>query len=446
MNTNSAAPARRWRRFAIAGIASLILLYLGAATALWAYYDLQRKVPGVHWIDIAVCTRFGRVQKAVGDHHLAEAKKLWQDGSYAKGLFLARAALSKSPHDTDARLFLAQCWEAVGRTEFAGRTLEEGLGDDSAELPLARALVTHYLVAGQYRELLALLRTKLPALGHQAVATDRVGFQQAEVQAVFETSGAEEADVLARQYPELGQLATAAPLLARIDFARGQPEAALKRLHEALDRTPSEPIIHDTLVDIAIKAGKTDEALKAAERFVESFPSLPEAELRLLEIHGSRTDADRGPWLQSCMRYLARFRQRPEALQQLADLAACRGWSDLAFLLYQNSVATGTKDRAFATYYIGSLLSHQDYERADAAWRDLTSQRSAQADSAPALAAMVAAGSGREGEALEHLERLRNDTASDTQRRGRLARLFRAFGFATLAEKLLQPNPAVTGS
>jgi hypothetical protein len=446
MNRISFHPARRGRRVILALAVFSVLAYLLAATALWGYYRFQRHVSGVHWIDIAVCTRFARVQQAVGAQHLATAKALWQNGEYAKGLFLARAALGKTPRDPAARLFLADCWQQAGRPDFAGHTLEDGLPYDPAPQPLARALIAHYLGAGQYRELLVLLRTKLPALGRQPEAGELVYYQQAEVQAVFETEGAEAADALSGSYAELGRLPAAAPLLARIDLARHQPAAALARLRDALSREPGAPALHDALIDVALETGQTEEARAAAEHFVAAFPSLPTAELRLLEVHSSRTLADRGPWLQSCMRYLARFRQQPGALEQLAELAARRGWSDLAFLLYQNSVATGTRDRVFTAYYIGSLLTHRDFAHADTVWRDLTSQKSTPADSAPALAAMVASGVGREGEALEHLERLRRDTAGDIPRRDRLARLFRTFGFAPLAEKLLAPGPATAGS
>lgn len=434
MSAPSPRPVRRWRRIVLFLAVGALLAYLGAATGLWAYYRYSRQITGAHWIDIAVCTRFDRIQQAVGAHYLAQAKERWEAGDYAKGVFLARAAVVKRPHDPEARLFLAGCWRQVGRIDFACRTLEDGLADDTPAMPLSRALVSVSLASGRYRDLLTLLRVKLPALGLKPAAEDVSDYQFAEVQALFETDGAQAAATLAGTFEALSQQPAAAPLLARIDLARQQPEAALARLHTALGREPGNPAIHDALVDLALQAGRTEEARIAAERFVAAFPALPAAELRLLEVHGSRAQADRTPWLTSCMRFLARFRQQPATLEQLAELSARKGWSDLAFLLYQNAVASGGRDRVFATCYIGSLLVSRDFTRADIVWRDLVSQKSAQADSAPALAAMVASGAGRAGEAHEHLERLRHDTAGDAQRRARLARLFRGFGFGLLAD------------
>ena len=437
MTSPSSPPSPRWRRIARWLAAAALLAYLGGATALWAYYRFARKVPDVCWTDIAVCTRFGRVQQAVGAKHLANAKEQWTAGEYAKSLFLARAALAKRPEDPDTRIFLASSWHQVGRIDFACRTLEDGLPHDTAAQPVARALLALYLESERHSDVLSLLRVKLPALRRQPATADLASFQHAEVQAVLETEGAEAATALAERFPILGELPAAAPLLARIDLACHRPDAALARLHAAVEREPANSTIHDALVDLALQTGRAEEARLAAEHFVEAFPALPAAELRLLEVHATRAGSDRSPWLMSCMRYLARFRQQPAALEQLADLAARRGWSDLAFLLYQNSLGTGGRDRAFASLYIGSLLASHDFARADTVWRDLTAQKSAPADSAPALAAMVASGAGRDGEALEHLERLRSSTATDTGRRERLARLFHSFGFAPLADKLL---------
>lgn len=427
----------RWGRIARWLTAAALLAYLSGATALWAYYHFAREVPEARWIDIAVCTRFGRVQQAVGAQHLARARERWEAGDYAKGVFLGRAALAKRPTDPEARLFLANCWRQVGRLDLACRTLEDGLVHDGDTLPLGRALLSVYLQSARYRDVLTLLRQKLPALGRHPSSEDITSFQHAEVQAVFETEGAEPAATLAAGSEALSRLPAAAPLLARIDFARHQTDAALARLREALTREPGNPAIHDALVDLALQSGRAEEAREAAVRYVEAFPALPAAELRLLEVHAARVESDRTPWMLSCMRYLARFRQQPAALEQLAGLAARRGWSDLGFLLYENAVATGAPDRAFASLYIGSLLTARDYLRADTVWHDLTAQKSAPADSAPALAAMVASGAGREGEALEQIERLRRDTSNDSSRRNRLAQLFRSFGFAPLAERLL---------
>lgn len=437
MTARTSTPALRWRRIALWLAAAALLAYLFTASALWAYYKYSRNISEAQWIDIAICTRFGRVQQAVGAHHLALAREHWKNGEFAKGLFLARAATAKRPHDPEARLFLASCWREVGRADYAIRGLEDGLAHDTDALPLSRALIALYLQTGRHRDALTLIRVKLPALGRQPAADQQVFFQHAEVQCLFETEGAQPAAALAEHCEALGQLPAAAPLLARIALALHQPDAALSRLRDAVGREPTNPAIHDALVDLAMQTGRHEEARAAAERFVGAFPALPAAELRLLEIHGTRAQEARTPWLLSCMRYLARFRQQPAALEQLADLAARHGWSDLAFLLYQDAVATGGRDRAFASFYIGSLLASRDFPRADAVWRDLTAQKSAPADSAPALAAMVASGAGREGEALEQIERLRRSTSDDAGRRDRLARLFRGFGFAPLAERLL---------
>lgn len=426
----------RWRRLLVVLGLAVLGLYLGAASALWAYYRFHRHIPDVHWHDIALVTRFGRVRQAVGAHQLGLARERWAAKDYAQGLFLGRSALAKDAANPEARHFVASCWRAAGRGALASRILEDGLGFDRPALPLARLLAETYLEGSRYGELLALLRVRLPALGRPVPDEQQNFFRLAELRAVLESEGAEAATAVAARWPELARLPAAAPLFARIALARGDAPAGLAMLRTALASQPENPSLHDALCETTLAAGLLDEARTVAEGFVAAFPSLPAAELRLLEAHGSRAAAAREPWLLSCMRYLARFRENPAALEQLAHLAARRGWSDLAFVLYQNAVATGANARPFAFSYVGSLVAAKQYARAGAVWTDLVAQKAVTADNAPALAAMIAFGTGREGEALEQVERLRTATRDDAPRRGRFVRVLREFGFASLADAL----------
>jgi tetratricopeptide (TPR) repeat protein len=252
----------------------------------------------------------------------------------------------------------------------------------------------------------------------------------------METSGAAEAEQLAERNPGIANLPAAAPLLARIDWEQGRHDAAFARLASARERNPGDPAIQDSYVDMAFRLGRMEEARAAARRFLVAFPRFLPAQLRFLEVFGSRRGPDRAPWTAESMQFLAQYRHQPSALEQLASIAASNGWTDLAFLLYQNSLQENLTGFPFAVFYAGSLVKAGDTAAADGVWHELSIRNSAQLAPASYIAAMVAWGGGRESDALQVIDQLRNQTADDLQRRRTIEAVFRNFGYANLADRL----------
>jgi len=457
-------PAKWWGGYAITGnppqrrfvfnwgrimgvVASLMVFgYLSLATALWGYYSIYRKIPGVNWIDVAVLPRFSRVQTAIGDYYLNEAKKYWEKQDLMRGIMTARAAVQKAPDNLEARLFLANCWSQVFRFEEALRTLQGGIQYQAADPKLQKALMEVCLRSGHYPELLKLLREDFPRYGVRLLSGNNTAFQLAEVQAVLETAGPAEAEAVAFRYSGLAELPAAAPLLARIDWDLNRREAAFQRLRVARERganDPTEPSIQDAYIDTALRLNKNDEARLASEQFLAAYPNTVSAQLRFLETRGSRKGLDQGPWLQECMRFLVQYRLTPPALGQLASLAATQGWTDLTSLLYQNSLQENLSGFPFAVYYVGSLVKTGDFATAESVWRELLVRNGAQLASAPYLEAMVAWGGGRESEALQVIERLKRETENNKSRRRSLEQIFRSFGFPKLADQLIAAKSTV---
>ena len=436
----------KWRRIATAAVLFVLASYLALATALWSYYSIYKKIPGVNWVDVAVLPRFSRVQAAIGNYYFSEAQRLWGKHDYMKGLMTARAAVQKAPDNLEARLFLAGCWFQVSRFEEALRTLQGGIQYHATDPKLQKALMEVCLRSAHYDELLKLLRQELPRSGVQLLSGNNVSFQLAEVQAVLETAGPVEAELVAARYAGLVETPSAAPVLSRIDWELDRRDAAFERLRVARERSandPAEPMIQDAYIDMALRLQKTDEARAAAQQFINESPNLVSAQLRFLETRGSRKGLDQSPWSRECMRFLVQNRQSPAALGQLASLAASQGWTDLAFLLYQNSLQENLTGFPFAIYYVGSLVKSGDYATAEVVWRELLVRNSAQLAAAPYLEAMVASGAGRESDALQVIERLRRETENNKSRRHGLEQVFRTFGFPKLAEQLVAAKSAI---
>jgi tetratricopeptide (TPR) repeat protein len=426
----------RWRPifYAIGSVA--LALYFSAVTALWSYYSIHRAIPGIHWVDVALPPRFSHVQDAIGSYYLSEAKEAFARKDYATTVVTARAATIKSPGNLDARLFLADFWRQAGRYDEAIRTLRDGIAFSANDARLQVALVNVCLITNRYKDLITVLRTDLPAKGVRLLDGPNREMQLAEVRAVLEVSGPAEADQTARSHPGLVDDPLAAPLLANIDREIGKKQEALRLLRAAHEHALQNPLIMDELVEVAIDVGDTELTHATSEEFMAKFPGLLDAQLRFLEAHGSREGRDEKPWTAVSLRFLAQHRHEPEALSQLGSLAASKGWTDLAFLLYENSLQENLTGFPFATYYVASLVKTGEFQAADAALRELSIRNAAQVQAASYITAMVDWGIGRESEANQIVQQLRRDTADDLRRRRTLEGLFRTFGFPKIADQM----------
>ena len=426
----------RWGRILTAACAVFLAFYISAATALWGYYSIHRAIPGVEWIDVALPPRFARVQQAISTYYFSEAKKAWAKGDYLKAVVTAKAAIIKAPGNLDARLFLAECWRTSGRYDQAIHTLREGIPYSAADPRLQDALVNYCVATNHFTDLLAILRTELPAKGIRLLDGSNKGLEIAEVRAVLDTAGATEADKTASGHPNLTADPDAAPLLAQIDWQLGRKTQALERLRAARDLAPANPAIQDAYIQTAVDMNLNDEARTAAMSFLRTSPALLTAQLRFLDVYGSRQGDDEKAWVAISMATLVRNRHDPVSLAKLGSLAGSKGWSDLAFLLYENSLQENFTGFPFALYYAASLIKSGNVKLADSVLRDLSIRNAAQVNSASYLTAMVDWGMGRESEAMQVVQQLRRETADDPARRRTMEAIIRSYGYPKLADQL----------
>jgi tetratricopeptide (TPR) repeat protein len=426
----------RWRNvLAILGSLALVA-YLGLATALWGYYSMYRHIPGVHWIDVAVLPRVPRVQAAIGDSYFTNAQDQWQKKDYLHAIFTARAAVQKNPNNLDARLFLAERWRLVGRIEEAIRTLRGGIPHNAADPRLQQAAIGVALETGHYRDVLQFLREDFPKYGVSLLAGPNPDYQLAEIRAVLETAGPAQAFAASQRYPQLNSLPQAAPLLAGIELQLGRGPAALERLRAARAQRPKDPSIVSAFISTAKSNGRMDEAKAGARQYLTDFPTSVDAQLTFIEMFGSRQGDDRLPWAAAGMTFLSTHRREPEVLARLASLAAAQGWTDITYLLYENSLQESLNGMPFAIYYAASLVKAGDPAGADAVWHELAVRNGAQIAGASYVEAMIASGNGRVSETNQIIDRLRRETKDDPARRHTLESVFRTFGYPRIAELL----------
>jgi tetratricopeptide (TPR) repeat protein len=413
-----------------------LLFYFSAVTTLWGYYSYKRAIPDVHWFDIAVPTRFSHVQEAISRFYLSQAKEAWAKHDVVRAVVTARASLVKSPGNLEARLFLAECWREAGRYDESVQTLRQGIPYSAADPRLQNAVINLCLASSHYADLIAVLHTDFPAQGVHLLDGPNRAIQLADVRAILETSGAGEAAAAVASHPGLADQPEAAALMARIDSESGHPDRALELLRAAHLRAPRDVGLQAAFITTALDMGKADEARTASEQFIKDFPTLLTAQLAFLNAHGSRQGRDEKPWTEIMLLVLAENWHKPEALAELASVAASSGWTDVTLLLYENSLEENLTGFPFAIYYAASLVRAGDLTGADAVLRELSIRNGAQLSSAGYLTAMIDWGTGRESEALQVIQRLRRETADDLRRRRIMAGVFRTFGFPKVADQL----------
>lgn len=428
-----------WRRI-LAVLASLGFVgYLSCATLLWGYYSFSRRVPGVHWIDVAVPGRFSRVESALAAFHNKQAQRLWLEKDYGAAILAARSAVAEDPCNIEARLYLADCWRRAGRFQEAVRVLRKGIEVDAGDSRLQFAVVQTCLDAGLYQDLLKALREDFPSHGAPLLDGSDPGFQLAEVRAVLEISGAAAAELVAKRHPGLAGVTAAAPTLSQIDWELGLKEIALDRLGRALERDPKNFNIQDARIETLLRMHRTKDAKDGARRFLGEFPGLATPQLRMLEAYGSRKGTDGAVWTSLCIRFLERYHRDAAAMSQLGSLAASNGWTDLAFVLYQDSLQQNLAGFPFAVYYASSLLKAGDMAAADEVWHDLSVHNAPEIVPASYVTAMVEWGNGRRSDAEPILDRIRRQTNTDQHTRRMIEDIFRSFGFVEMAERLGAP-------
>ncbi len=410
--------------------------YIALVTALWGYYSISRHIPGVNWVDIAILPRFSRVQAAIGASYYSDAKAYWDKKNYVQAIFTARAAVQKAPSNLDARLFLAGCWLQVGRKEEAIRTLRDGVEFNADDPRLQQAAVQACLGTAHYQDLLKLLREDFPSRGVKLLERHDWVYELAEVRAVMETSGAGVASSSAAAYPELSTLPQAAPLIAQIDVELGRGQAALDKLRAVRDHNPNDAGVLEAYANIAKRTGNMDQAKEGARQFLAAFPRLVDAQICFLEMFGSRKGDDAKPWIAECMAFLEMHRTEPDPMARFASLAASQGWTDVTFLLYENSLQENLTGMPFAFYYAASLVKSGDVAGADATWHQLALRNGPQLATASYIEAMIAWAAGRQSEAMQILDGLRRETAGDPIRRRGLLSFFHDYGYPKIADEL----------
>ncbi|WP_438479428.1 hypothetical protein [Oleiharenicola lentus] len=264
-----------YRRLMLVMAGTVLVLWLGAATAL--HYWLDRAPHNqVGWLDLAAPWRWSKLPAKRGDTAIMAAKDDFAKKDYATAFFNLRAGVARSPGNAEGRLMLARI-QASGDPVQSIKLLEDGLpysyNDEqflsglfalySSQLIVEPALVTaDELLQGKYGELSADSRYLLTRV-RVTLLLQLARYNEAEqaLSMIVATTAEQQSVTLALRIEVLlragkveeaqqldEQRASNLPMHLRqsvdIAVARGSDEAVQRALRQLKAASPIEPPVY----------------------------------------------------------------------------------------------------------------------------------------------------------------------------------------------------------
>lgn len=220
-------------RIFVAMFSLAAISWMAAAFAVMTFVQQARGFQGGQYVDIVLPWRWDHYRVAWGEEFIERGLELLKEGEFQEGLHMVRVGHVKSPSNLDARLALAKFYSMRGRSDLASTLLREGLPHAEENMDYLRTTLRS-LIATQddqaVKDIAAKILTGEPILTptHQVTAL-------AAATANFHRGGYDDAEDFLVRYGLVGN-PVGRILMARIDWERGNRDAALARLEALSDQ------------------------------------------------------------------------------------------------------------------------------------------------------------------------------------------------------------------
>ncbi len=353
----------------------LVLLYVTGVTAgyCWVHYVLRNE--SVRWVDVAAL-RWKEVRRGMAAQQFAVANREWQAKNYQAAYLAFASGLRNDPDNAAGRLTVVRFLMEMGSVPLAVKALEEGYGRSPEHTGMRDRLFEVLFTTGRDRRALELVRRRL---GERPPETEAAVLRIHQVQATLNAEGAKAARLLLDQYADLEKTEAAWPVVAQVRWETQDRLQAIGLLAKFNQARPGDVTAIAKLTEWYLAAAMTTEALAVAEAARARAPSELAPRLLLIEVEAARTFKGK-EWTRSIESYLVDFKDRPDAVGQLALLAGRKGWIDLSRQLYALGVMRQSDLRLLAIAYCDALLINSKFREAS----EILGQIEAQVSDGPA--------------------------------------------------------------
>lgn len=342
--------------FATAGLVILYVLGVSAGYC-WVHYVLRNE--SVRWVDVAAL-RWKEVRRGMAAQQFAAANREWQAKNYQAAYLAFASGLRNDPDNAASRLTVVRFLLEMGSMPLAVKALEEGYVRSPENAGLRDRLFEVLLSTGRDRRALELVRRRL---GERPSEAEAAVLRIHQVQATLNADGAKAARLLLDQYADLEKNEAAWPVVAQVWWETQDRLKAVGLLAKFNQARPGDIAACTKLTEWYLAIAMTGEAQTVAEAARARAPKELAPRLLLIEVEAVRSFKGK-EWTRSIESYLNDFKDRPDAIGQLALLAGRKGWLEVSRHLYALGVMRQSDLRLLAIAYCDALLINSKYREA----------------------------------------------------------------------------------
>lgn len=429
------------RRLLIVGVIALLSLYAGIVASGYTWLRHFRKLEEISIVDVALF-RWKQVRRNIATQQFEKGTSEWRAGKYQSAYLAFSSALRNDSTNVEGTLQAAEFLNSVGATNLAVNVLKDAVQRLPQNALLIEKTFDLLLATSRDKEALGLLRGPLSGAAAGPNSSQLHGY---EVMAILGVEGPTAARTTLEKYPDVRDRPASAPIVARILWESKERLAAINILDRYVKSRPQTFAAYALLAQYQEISGLDGDAHRTALLASEVFPhEIPSRILRIATDPSSTAD-EVANWHADIAGYLTDFKDQPQFLELLADLAGRKGWIDLSKALYEVGVERQHDVRQLALSYSDALLRNGRIKEAAQVLADVdlqTQESGAGSVSLRQRQVEVSAAMGNMEGVRDNAKRLANSLRQDPDKLEAMRRRFERLG---IKEAVAEMEPAASG-
>jgi hypothetical protein len=363
-HTNQGMRVRVAWRQALAAIVLLPLLgWFGLATGAYLFVRYRRDFPEVKFRHMLFYpTQRDEYRTARGDFLVEKGKEALKAQEYQTAYHCLSVGFGMSPRNRDGRMLLAQFQVIRKRPDLAQQLLVDGLALHAGDREYLQTLFSFLLQRQEDFELLRITGDLIAKAGPSPEVDERLNLTaMARATALFFRGNYDAAEDTLRGF-RLGGSIDGQILAIRIDWERGEREAAFAKLQELSEQYPDNEQVYSQYAAFLRESGRDDDLRRLALLRQLSYPNRPRARIDLLYLFDKAKDE---PRVQAGITDIFRdFAENGDVMLALADFAANTGRPALARRIYDHCKASNLPWEGAALMTVEAYIVAKQYREA----------------------------------------------------------------------------------
>lgn len=426
-----------WGRIILVLLATLVVGWISATSALYTYLKHVQGFEAVHFTDALLWQR-SELRRKMGDQQIAESIARIKDGQYNDAFRLLHFGVVRSPGNLEGRKLIAEFYElAMKRPDIAADFLLGGLEHGGLEdIEYIKRLLQLLLRNQMDEEIQQIADEHLPEEPQLTDLNRTLALGAAN--ANYQQGKYDHAEDYLINY-NLFESVEGLLISSKISWERGNRIAAVTKLEQMLNRFPNSDLLLLQLSAYYREMGNLDKARRFAMLRSLKDPSNHKPRLELLHIYNQENNEEREK--SEIELIFEQFSENKTALMEFAGYAAKTGNADLAQRIRTVALEKGFDSDIFTILLIEAYIVNKDYRTALDFSEDLIEQkpewltdRWAIFNSLRSLAAFAV---GRPDLGEVYLQNFLNDTNQTPQTYLNVATHFLTIGRTPQARKIL---------